>query len=127
MQTNDTRGFTLIEIMLALFILSVAIVFATMVVGTIHVTSDSAYENNAFRIADTKLNELRAEGYAALPISGPFSDASLTSLPSGEASTTVSDWNAKTKQVVTGVSWFGADGKTHYVSLTTLITETGGL
>lgn len=98
-----------------------------MVIGTIKVTRDSTFENVAFRIADSKLNELRAGGYATLPTSGPFSDSQLTALPQGLASTTVTDWNAKTKQVVIGVSWFGADSTTHYVSLVTLVTESGGL
>lgn len=113
--------------MIALFIISIAVVFATMVIGTIKVTRDSTYENVAFRIADSKLSELRAGGYAALPASGAFSDPQLTQIPQGQASTTVTDWNAKTKQVMTGVSWLGADGSTRYVSLTTLITQTGGL
>mgnify|MGYP001561851880 FL=1 len=113
--------------MVAIFIVSVAVVFATMVIGTIKVTRDSAYENIAFRIADSKLNELRAGGYGALPADGPFSVPQLADVPQGAASTTVTVWNAKTKQVVVGDSWLGADGGTRYVPLTTLITETGGL
>ncbi|MDP1689992.1 MAG: type II secretion system protein [bacterium] len=125
--TRYKRGFSLVEIVVTLFILSVTAIFATMVIGTIKVTRDSTFENVAFRIADSKLNELRAGGYATLPTSGPFSDSQLTALPQGLASTTVTDWNAKTKQVVIGVSWFGADSTTHYVSLVTLVTESGGL
>lgn len=106
--------------------MSVAAVFVMIVVGTIKVTRDGAYENSAFRIADSKLDELRAGGYASLPESGPFSYPELVSLPQGAASTTVIVWNAKTKQVVVGVSWQGQDS-TRYVSLTTLITEVGGL
>lgn len=113
--------------MIALFILSVAIVFATIVIGTIKITRDSTYENIAFRIANSKMDELRAGGYAALPADGPFADPQLSAVPQGQASTTVTVWNAKTKQVMTGVSWLGADGATRYVSLTTLITEIGGL
>lgn len=107
--------------------MSVAIVFATIVVNTMKTTRDSGYEAVAFRIAGSKLSELRAGGYAALPASGAFSDQQLSDIPQGQASTTVSDLNAKTKQVMTGVSWQGADGKLHYVSMTTLITQTGGL
>jgi len=121
------RGFSLIEIIVALFIVSVAIVFATIVVGTIKVTRDSTFENIAFRIADTKVNELRAGGYAGLPISGAFFDPGLATLPQGVASTSVTDYNEKTKQVTTGVSWLGADQTTHYVSVTTLVTQSGGL
>jgi len=113
--------------LIALFIISVSVVFATMVIGTIKVTRDSTYENIAFRIANSKLNELRAGGYTALPTSGPFTDPQLTDVPQGQASTSVTVWNEKTKQVMTGVSWLGADDSTRYVSLTTLVTEIGGL
>lgn len=126
-RTSNQRGFSLVEILVALFIMSVGIVFATIVAGTIKVTRDSAFENSAFHIADNKLNELRALGYATLPASGAFSDPQLASLPQGAASTTVTTWNTKTKQVVVGVSWLGADNLTRSVSLTTLITESGGL
>ncbi|MDD2657651.1 MAG: prepilin-type N-terminal cleavage/methylation domain-containing protein [Candidatus Pacebacteria bacterium] len=126
-KTKGARGFTLVEIVVALFILSAAIVFAALVIGTIKVTRDSAFENVAFRIADNKVNELRALGYAALPASGAFSDPQIANLPQGEASTTITVWNAKTKQVVAGVSWLGAEGRTRSVSITTLVTESGGL
>ncbi len=117
----------MIEMLVALFIMSVAVAFVTIVVGTIKVTRDSTYENSAFRIADNKLDELRALGYAALPAGGLFSDTELSNLPQGAASTSITDWNAKTKRVTAGVSWRGADNLTHIVSLTTLITQTGGL
>ncbi|MEK7144531.1 MAG: prepilin-type N-terminal cleavage/methylation domain-containing protein [Patescibacteria group bacterium] len=126
-RTSNQRGFSLIEIVVALFIMSVGVVFATMVTGTMKVTRDSAFENSAFHIADNKLNELRALGYAALPEDGIFSDPQLASLPQGTASTTITVWNAKTKQVVIGVSWLGTGSTTRIVSLTTLITESGGL
>ena len=125
--TKRTRGFTLVEMVVALFILSTTIVFATLVIGTIKVTRDSAFENVAFRVANNKVNELRALGYAALPASGTFSDPQLASLPQGLASTTVTAWNEKTKKVTAGVSWRGAEGRTRSVSVTTLVTESGGL
>ncbi len=113
--------------LVALFVMSVAVAFVTVVIGTIKVTRDSAYENIAFRIADNKLDELRAGGYGALPVNGPFSVPELSNLPQGVASTSVTSWNAKTKQVVAGVSWQGQSGLARFVSLTTLITESGGL
>jgi prepilin-type N-terminal cleavage/methylation domain-containing protein len=125
--TNKRHGFSLIEMLVALLIMSVTAAFVTVVMGTVKFTRDVAYENSAFRIADSKLEELRAGGYATLPAGGAFSDPGLADLPQGAASTSVTVWNAKTKQVRAGVAWFGADGRTHTVSLTTLITESGGL
>lgn len=108
-------------------IISAAIVFATIVTGTIRISRDATYENIAFRIAESKLAELRAGGYASLPASGAFTDQSLAALPQGTASTSVATYNTKTKQVATGVSWLGSDGTTKYVTLTTLVTQSGGL
>jgi len=113
--------------MFSIAILSVAVVFATMVTGTIKTTRDATFENIAFRIADSKLAELRNGGYDALPASGPFSDSELASVPQGAASTTVTDLNTKMKEVMVGVSWQSAEGTTRYVSLVTLITQSGGL
>lgn len=113
--------------LIAILILSVTVAFVTVVVGAIKVSRDAAYENVAFRIADNKLDEFRAAGYDALPASGAFLDPELASLPQGVASTSISDWNAETKQVTAGVSWRDSGGLTRSVSLTTLITEIGGL
>lgn len=121
------RGFSLVEMLVALFIMSTAVVFSTITINTIKVTRDMSYENVAFRITERKLEELRAGGYSNLPVSGSFSNSELADLPQGTASTSITVWNAETKKVSAGASWYGADGVTRYVSLTTLITETGGL
>ncbi len=113
--------------LLALFIMSLTAVFVTFVAGTIKTARDAAYENAASHIANSKLSELRAAGYDALPASGAFSDSGLATLPDGQASTTITVWNAKTKQVVAGVSWRSSNGSTRVVSLATLITQVGGL
>ncbi len=113
--------------LVALFIVSLAAAFATFVVNAIKVSRDSAYESVASSIAESKLDALREGGYASLPASGSFSDPALASLPQGQASTTVASWNAETKQVTTGVSWLGIDGTTRYASVTTLVTQAGGL
>ena len=106
---------------------SIAIAFSTIIIGTVKVTRDSAYENVAFRIADGKLDELRAGGYATLPPDGEFSSPELANIPQGLASTSITALNEKTKEVTAGVSWLDANGLERYVSLTTLVTESGGL
>ena len=70
--------------------------------------------------------QLRENGYAALPVDGPFADPLLSTLPLGSASTSISVLNAKTKRVDVIVGWKrGAMPRS--VTLTTLMTETGGL
>jgi hypothetical protein len=113
--------------LVSLFIVSLTVAFATLVVGAIKTTRDATYENVAFHIADSKLDELRALGYSSLPAEGSFSDPALATLPQGQASTSLSVWNAETTKAAAGVSWRASDGTTRVVSLTTLITKTGGL
>ena len=127
MPLQRKRGFTLIEMLIAVFIMSVAAGFVTIVTGTIKVTRDAAFESVAFHIAGAKLDELRAGGYEALPAEGSFSVPELASLPQGTASTSLTALNADTKQVMVGVSWRGANNLDRVVSLTTLITRTGGI
>ena len=82
----------------------------------------------ALRIANTKMESVRAGGYAAVPSSGPFSDTLLGTIPSGTASISVANSNAQTKQVTVTVSWNEpAIGDTRFVVLSTLITDIGGL
>jgi Tfp pilus assembly protein PilV len=117
----------LVELLVSVLIISVAVAFSTLVVGAIKTTRDSTYENVAFHIANAKLDELRALGYSALPAAGAFSDPQLASIPEGQASTSLSVWNAETTKAAVDVSWRSANGSTRIVSLTTLITKTGGL
>ncbi len=127
MYTDMKRGFSLVEMLISILMISAAVAVGTLVIGAIKGSRDAAYENTAFRVANSKLDDLRAGGYAALPASGTFTDPALALLPQGSASTTVTTWNSKTKQVVTGVSWSASDGTTRYTTITTLITQVGGL
>lgn len=83
----------------------------------------------ALSIARSKIETLRSNGYASIPPNGAFYDELLLTLPPLATTTlSVSNYNAKTKQVSVGVVWKDA-GMTasSTVSLTTLITETGAL
>lgn len=123
----SARGFTLIEIALTVAVLLAVVALYGATLSTVSLTSETGREDVALRIANQKLDDLRALGYAALPASGPFTDTQLQNLPSGSASTTVTVFNAKTKQVAATVSWVEAKGGARSISLTTLITQVGGL
>lgn len=120
-------GFTLIEILISLALLGSLVALYGATLSTFAVTSDTRYKDIALRIASQKLDDLREGGYALLPASGSFTDSQLSNIPSGAASTTVTTFNTKTKQVQVQVSWKEANTGTHSVGLTTLITEVGGL
>jgi len=123
----SSRGFTLIEVTVSIFIIGIITVASTMLLRAAQVNRVTQNEDLALKIANNEVGILRAGGYAALPASGPFSNSLLLSLPSGTATVTISSYNAKTKEADVSVSWLGPDNVTRTVALTTLITETGGL
>ena len=127
MRYTNERAFTLIEVLVTIFIVGVTAVLFAAAVKTLSFTRDVRYEDTALRIASKKLEELRADGYAGLPASSSFSDALLSSLPSASASTTMATYNAKTKKALVQVGWQPPGQSVRVITLVTLVTQTGGL
>ena len=120
------RGFTLIEILVTVFILGVMVALFTAALEVASATRVARHEDLALKIANLEMETLRGLGYDALPASGAFSDSLLSALPSSSASTSITDFNAKTKKVIVGVGWREESGN-RVISLTTLVTQIGGL
>lgn len=120
-------GFTLIEVTVSIFVIGVMIVASASLLHGVPASRLTRDQSIALTVVQNQIETLRAGGYAALPASGPFSDAALASLISGAGTVTVAEYDAKTKRVDVQVSWTEADASPHDVTLTTLITETGGL
>ncbi|MEK7643601.1 MAG: prepilin-type N-terminal cleavage/methylation domain-containing protein [Patescibacteria group bacterium] len=123
------RGFSLIEVTVSIFIMGVIILLLQALIQSGVLLRISKSQSIALSIVQNKLESLRADGYAALPPSGTFSDSLVSALPQAATTTlTVSVYNAQTKQISASVVWRdpGATASST-VSLSTLITETGGL
>ncbi|MEK7131652.1 MAG: hypothetical protein AAB797_02885 [Patescibacteria group bacterium] len=117
----------LIEVVISLGIIAIFFILFQAAAITAILNRDVKHKDLALRIAQSQIENLRSLGYAVLPTSSSFSDAQLSSLPNGQASTTISQYNNKTKQAVVTVSWQESGAKnSHNVSLSTLISE-GGL
>lgn len=122
------RGFSLIEVTIAIAIIGIMIVATGTLLQRIPINGREVRDQDlALKITRNELEILRASGYAALPASGSFTDALLSSLTSGSAALAITDFNAKTKRVKVSVSWQGAGVVARSVSLTTLITQDSGL
>ena len=121
------RGFTFIEILVAIFVIALIIAAFAALTFASFVTRESKQQELALRITAHELETLRGNGYASLPSSGSFSDALMTGLTSATGTVTISSFNASTKQAVVTVAWKRQQGGTSTVSLSTLITQTGGL
>ncbi len=120
-------GFTLVEIVVTLGIIAAALAVYAATIYTVFLTRDAKDQEIALRIADNELEGLRALGYAGLPASGSFTDSQLSSLNASAATITVTDFNSKTKKVTVTVSWQEPGKGSRVVTLSTLLTQTGGL
>lgn len=126
---NSVRGFSLIEVIISIFIMGVMLLLMQAVILSGVLVRTSKNQGVALAIARNELESLRTGGYATLPANGSFSDILLSTLPRAATTTlTTSAYNAKTKQVSVSVVWL-EPGSTasSTVSLSTLITQTGGL
>lgn len=123
------RGFSLIEVIVSIFIVGITLIILQAVIHSGTLVINSMNNGIALAIARNKIEDLRVDGYAALPPNGPFYDALLSMLPIAATTTfIVSDYNAKTKQILVSVVWLDSGfAASSTVSLATLITQTGGL
>lgn len=124
---HSQKGSSFIEVLVAIFVIGMLIALYGVGITALSLSRAAAHRSLAIQGASQELETLRAGGYVALPASGSFSNSQIVLLPSGTGSTTVSAYNDATKQVDIEVSWReGAQG-TSSVSISTLITQTGGL
>jgi prepilin-type N-terminal cleavage/methylation domain-containing protein len=120
------RGVTLIETIIAIAVVASTLTAVGALLSAARLGLSTRDESLAYAVASSKLEGLRAAGYAALPGNGSFSDTQLSSLPAGTGSLTVSDESETLKRVTVTVGW-SERGAARSVSLSTLIASTGGL
>jgi prepilin-type N-terminal cleavage/methylation domain-containing protein len=123
-----SRGFSLIEVLVSIFIMGVMLVMLQAVLRSNVLVKMSKNQGVALSIARNEIEILRMGGYDSLPASGSFYSDLLSTIPGAVTELAVDDYNAKTKQVTVQVSWkdSGATASST-VSLSTLITQVGGL
>ena len=122
------EGFSLIEVIVSIFVLSVMLLLLQAVLRSGALVTSTRNQDAALTIARNEIEKLRAGGYSAIPSSGPFSNDLITTLPSGSAALVVGTFNEKTKQITATVSWQENNRpSSSSVSISTLITEIGGL
>ena len=121
-----SRGFSLVELIIALGIAMVAVLLFTVVISIIPLTKISRNQNLAYHIAAKKIEELRNTVFSSLPTTGTFTDSGLSDLASSTASITVTDYqsSAEVKEITVVVSW-QQENQQKSVSLETLIYDGG--
>lgn len=121
------KGFSLIEVIIALGIVLTTLIVFGVVVNTVPLTRTARNQNLAYHLAGKKIEELRHTDFASLPGSGPLTDTGLAHLASSTIALTMADYEGDSdiKQATVVVEWYeGATARD--VALTTLIGK-GGL
>ncbi len=117
---NSESGFSLIEVLIALLILSIVIAGGGLFFFYARCAIvREGHRRAALQIASQKIEELKATSYEKILESMPFPKEEADNLPSGNTITTeVEDLGGYLEATVT-VSW--QDNSPHKVSLVTLI------
>jgi hypothetical protein len=119
-------GFTILEIPIAIFIISVVLILYAASTNSILLNRNARYQDVATRIGTSLMEDLRNTPYANLPISGSMSHAKLDDLPNGQAAITVTDIDDNMKEMTITVSWQeGGSSVVRSASFTTLISRNG--
>lgn len=119
------EGFTLVEILLSLFVI-MAIVSIILVVSSTYLHSRrSSLQAIATGIASRDIENLRLADFNSVQ-TGNITDSELSLLPSSSAARTVANFetNAKIKQVTVTVGWI-EKGLAQEIKLDTLISQNG--
>lgn len=128
MSPRATKGFSLVEVTVAIALIALMTVTTSVLLQRLPVGGREVRDQDvALKIARAEVEALRAGGYDALPASGPIANTLLSALASSTATMSISDYNPGVKRVDITVSWRGADAIMRSVSLATLIAENSGL
>lgn len=121
---NRARGFTLIEMIFSLLLISIALVVYASSLSLSGLIQTTRYRNIAYHSALRQVEILRNTDFLSLPAGGPFSDSGIALLPSGSGQITVVDEDIDLRRFQVSVSW-NENGGPKSVNFETLIYEKG--
>ena len=118
-----TAGFTLIEVMIAVFILALtALVFAATVPTSQISRIKAAHTTYAINLAKQTIAEKQSAGYAGL-LAGTVEVSVPADLPGGSQTTTITQYSTNVKKVQVDVTWSGYRQVGGDITLSTLISD----
>lgn len=131
---NNLPGFSLIEVVLSMFVILALISILFAASGTYRHSRNSQLQTIATKIASRKIEILRKTDYTAIPDLGTssFSDSDLAKLPASTANLTVADYppscsptcSSDIKQITVTVNWTEG-GVVKTISEDTIISKNG--
>lgn len=119
---NLKSGFTILEVLLILFILSVGFIFYFSAVQTTLLLGITDHKTIAHQVALKKIESLKALSPQNWPQNGAFSDSLLSLLPQAQATLNISNYDSqgKLKKIAINISW-NERGAPRQYNLETLI------
>lgn len=124
---HKRSGFTLIEILIIVFIIAILGTILLTTSGTLSQRHNSNLQSRAAKVASKEIERLRNLNFASLPGTGSVTgDPDLSKLPSGTALRTVTNYqgSSQIKQVNVTVTW-QVNGNDRQISMETLIYQYG--
>ncbi|MBI2607905.1 MAG: prepilin-type N-terminal cleavage/methylation domain-containing protein [Candidatus Doudnabacteria bacterium] len=118
--SHSQKGISLIEVLISLGMLAVLLILYVAALNVVAITKKLRFENLAYHVASTQVEELRSIPVESLPPSGTITDALLAQIPQGAGSFTVVDSGSFTglKEISVTVTW--NDGIAKQLELETL-------
>ena len=126
MPFKSRRGFTLVELVVALGLIAITLFCYFAVLKTVTLTRFAKHQALAYQVAVKKIEELKAVPFGSLPVTGSFTDSALTALPQAQANLTVTDHggSASVKEITVTISWQESVGAKN-IQLKTMLTNGG--
>lgn len=119
-------GFSIIEVVVAMFILVVMLLLYGAASNSMVLNRDARQKELALRILVSEIEELRAMNFGDLPVSGALSNSLLSLLPAPTLTLTMSDINPSFKKAVVNITWQDpANNNPRVMELSTYISSQG--
>lgn len=119
-------GFTLIEVLLVLFILSLSALMYAATFPTSQISRIKAtHMSYALGLAQQKVEEMKSAGYSAIQVTETPVTSALGEIPGGVQEITVTQFAPNIKQIAVRITWGGYRQVGGTVNLVTLISDHG--
>lgn len=123
-RSSAQAGFTLVEVMLAVFILALtALIFAATVTTSQISRIKAAHNTYAINLAKQTLEEKQSAGYAGLLAGTPDEVTVPADLPGGLQTTQITQFAPNVKKIQVTITWSGYRQVGGSITLSTLISD----
>lgn len=124
-QFRRTKGLTLVEVMLAVFVLALTAIILIACFPTSQISRiKAAHLSYAVGLAQKQMEEFRSAGYASVLVSDPV-NTPVAELPSGSQTITITQYAPNVKQIEVTITWEGYRKVGGSTTLVTLISDHG--